>query len=109
MLARRVADLERAHRLRREQDGVSVLGRRRLMKVRWTDTPRKRERWFGLRPQVAEPDRELRVAALRELKQFRKAYRVAYAMYRAGDHGVVFPYGTWEMRVRLGARTAPPP
>jgi len=40
---------------------------------------------------------------------FLDEYRVAYLAWRAGNHDVVFPAGTWLFRVRHAARCRPPP
>lgn len=50
-----------------------------------------------------------RIAAAVELKTYRQEYRAAWHRYRAGERDVVFPYGTYLMRVRHGVRVADPP
>ena len=47
-------------------------------------------------------------AALRVI-EFRAAYRRAWTRYKAGERDVVFPYGTYLMRVRHGVKVAPRP
>jgi len=49
------------------------------------------------------------LAAVRELRAFRAAYRTAFEAWRLGVRDVVFPYGTWLMRVVHGARCLPAP
>jgi putative transposase len=50
---------------------------------------------------------EARIAALTELMQFRADHREAKARWRAGERDVVFPAGTYWMRVHHAARVAP--
>ena len=104
-----IETLEREHRERRESSGVSVMGARRLQKVRWHERPASEEEWFRLRPQVAARDRALRIEAIQRLVGFRAAYREAYLAYRAGAHDTVFPAGTWWMHRQLGVAVDLPP
>jgi len=48
-------------------------------------------------------------AAVGELRAFRAAYREAFEAWRQGVREVVFPFGTWLMRVVHGARCLPSP
>ena len=52
---------------------------------------------------------ELRGAAGRETRAFRKSYRTALDARRAGDSEAVFPYGTYQMRVEHSVPIADPP
>jgi hypothetical protein len=49
------------------------------------------------------------VAAARETHDFRADYRDARVAHHAGNHTQLFPYGTYEMRVRHGAAVATEP
>jgi len=49
------------------------------------------------------------IAAALEVMAFRQEYRAAWRRYRDGDKDVVFPYGTYLMRVRHGVNVAPAP
>ena len=42
-------------------------------------------------------------------RTFQATYRVSWDRWASGDRDVVFPYGTWLMRERHGARCAEPP
>lgn len=42
-------------------------------------------------------------------RTFQNDYRVAWDRWVSGDRDALFPYGTWLMRVRHGARCAEPP
>ncbi|HEY8427545.1 MAG TPA: hypothetical protein VIL20_04190 [Sandaracinaceae bacterium] len=50
-----------------------------------------------------------RIAAIEELREFRAAHALAKARWIAGDRDVVFPAGTFWMRVHHRARVAPFP
>ena len=94
-----VTELEREHRERREREGVSVVGEKRLREGRYVGSyPASREKWFRLRPEVAAKRTEARIAALERLKEFREAYSDAIRRFNEGEYDVEFPYGTWGMR-----------
>jgi len=61
-----------------------------------------------LTPHVAagRGQEEARIAALKELVAFRNAHAAAKARWMNGDREVVFPPGTYWMRVHHGAHTA---
>jgi putative transposase len=50
--------------------------------------------------------KEVRLAAIAKLRAFRSAYREAWSKWRAGDRSVVFPAGTYAMRVIHRANVA---
>lgn len=50
---------------------------------------------------------EARIAAIAELRQFRADHREAKARWTSGDRAVVFPAGTYWMRVHHAAAVAP--
>ena len=60
----------------------------------------------GLRPRVACRDRWKRVEALRRLKDFLRSYREAWSKFASGVREVVFPHGTYWMRVAYGVPCA---
>jgi hypothetical protein len=62
----------------------------------------------GLNPRVAAADRWERIAALLQLKAFLRAYRRAWQQFRAGVRDVLFPAGTYRLRVQLRLACAPP-
>jgi REP element-mobilizing transposase RayT len=59
-------------------------------------------------PRVASRDKCARIEALAHLAKFGHAYREALARWRAGVRDVVFPHGTWLMRVRHAVCCAAP-
>jgi putative transposase len=60
----------------------------------------------NLSPQVAARDTATRIEALLRLTAFRRAYREALAAFRAGIRDVIFPAGTYLLRVEHGVRCA---
>jgi len=49
-----------------------------------------------------------RIETATELRELRQAYRACWERYHAGETDVVYPYGTYLMRVRHGVRVAEP-
>ena len=84
-----------------ESEGKRFLGVRRVLAQRHTDAPVSVEPRRGLNPRVASRDKWRRIEALMRLKSFLADYRDALARFRAGIEGVVFPHGTYRMRVFL--------
>jgi len=66
--------------------------------------PRNREARRGLQPRVAARDRWGRVEALGRLAGFLAEYRDAWRAWANGARDVLFPAGTYAMRVFHGAR-----
>jgi hypothetical protein len=56
---------------------------------------------------AAAGDPEVARTMVRQRRAFLWAYRKAWLAWRAGDHSVIFPAGTWKMRVYHAARCAP--
>ncbi len=63
---------------------------------------------FRLAPEVAAKNKWERIAALQVNAAFQAEYRAAYTRWRDGDHDVVFPFGTYKLRVQQGARCRGP-
>jgi hypothetical protein len=70
--------------------------------------PAAREPRRGLNPRVAARNKWRRIETLQRLKAFVANYREALRRYVDGDRSVLFPAGTYWMRVRLGALCAGP-
>jgi putative transposase len=71
-----------------------------------TERPRRPEGRSTLSPRVAARDKWKRIEVLGRLATFLQAYRDALAAYFAGDEGVLFPAGTYAMRVVHGVPCA---
>jgi REP element-mobilizing transposase RayT len=94
----------------REAKAVSAatgfLGVARVLAQRPTAQPRNREPRGRLRPRVAARDKWKRIEALGRLVGFLTAYRSALRAWRDGQDDVLFPAGTYLMRVLHGATCA---
>jgi REP element-mobilizing transposase RayT len=108
----RVSDALRAsEQLASEQvqrDGSSFVGASRVLRQRPTARPAPGEPRRGLDPQVASRNKWKRIEALLRLTDFRRGYRDALVAWRAGLRDVVFPSGTWHMRVHHAVCCAAP-
>lgn len=81
---------------------IRFLGAARVRRQRVTDVPTTREPRRGLSPRVACRDKWRRVEALARLRAFAESYRLAWTRWRLGVRDVVFPAGTYAMRVHQG-------
>jgi REP element-mobilizing transposase RayT len=88
--------------------GERFLGLRLVHKQKRTGRPATRERRRKLNPRVACHDPAKRMKALDRLMQFRDAYRAALERLRSGALRVIFPAGTYLLRVHLGIACAAP-
>jgi REP element-mobilizing transposase RayT len=82
------------------------VGRARLRKIRILDSPRERPPARALKPRFAARDTGRRVELARQLKAFLASYQEALEAWREGLRSVVFPLGTYWMRVHHGAACA---
>jgi len=94
----------------RRDRGTEVLGVARVLAQPWYGFPGRPEDLFGTSPGVSGRSKWARIEALQRRVDFVLAHGVARARFLAGDHDVVWPFGTWSMRVRLGlpCEHAPP-
>jgi hypothetical protein len=86
--------------------GVGFLGRERVLSQRPFDRPLSYEPRRRLRPRVAGRNKWKRIEAVARLKDFLVAHRVALEAWREGARDVLFPAGTYGMRVAHGAECA---
>ncbi len=94
--------------LRRE--GRRLLGAERALSVSPEERATSAEDLHDRNPTFATGSRQgrsVRDAAVRALRTFRASYRVAREQWRVGIRDVLFPFGTWWMRVFHGASTEP--
>ena len=103
-----VREREIAIRAKRRRMGAGFLGRRRVLEQSPLSRPRRRATRRGLNPRLASRDKWRRIEALQRLKSFLVSYREAWRRFCDGERQVVFPYGTYAMRVRFGVRCAGP-
>jgi putative transposase len=107
-LERRIAEVEEKHARERMKTGWRVVGRRRILRQSWMDSPTSREPRRTLRPRVAAKSKWARVAALQRNKEWEASYREARINWLAGID-VEFPYGTYWLRRFANVRVKPPP
>jgi hypothetical protein len=103
-VAAAVDELQEQHRRARSRTGF--LGRKAVLAQKPTNHPRAGEPRRTLSPRVAARDKWRRIEALGRLKEFLHAYRAALAARRAGIPDVLFPAGTYQLRVEHGVRCA---
>lgn len=99
-----VHELENEHRRERSRSGF--LGRKVVLAQNPTARPRGGEPRRTLSPRVAARDKWKRIEALGRLREFLRAYRAALAARREGARDVVFPPGTYQLRVEHNVRCA---
>jgi len=107
-LRRRITAVEEECARERQRTGRHVLGRRRVLRQSWRDSPTSREPRRNLRPRVAARDKELRIATLQRNKEWRLEYRDARAKWLAGLPAE-FPFGTYWLKRFANVRVKPPP
>ena len=71
--------------------------------------PEEDEQRRRMNPRVACKDKWRRVEVLRLLQSFRNAYREAWRRFCEGERDVVFPPGTYWMRLKYGVVCSPGP
>jgi hypothetical protein len=101
-VAAAVHDLEEEHR--RAHSRTGFLGRKAVLAQKPSAHPRRGEPRRTLSPRVAARDKWKRIEALTRLKEFLHAYHAALVARRAGVPDVVFPAGTYQLRVEHGVR-----
>jgi REP element-mobilizing transposase RayT len=99
---------EHAARERRLTSGTKVVGRRNVLRAAPSDRAMTPEPRRQLRPSIACKDPERRALALLLLREFRSAYARARARFVRLERDVVFPLGTYLMRLVYGVRCAVP-
>ncbi len=99
---------ERARNKVRRQ-GRRFIGVTGVLAQDWREAPKTREVWRKRNPHIAAKKQSARLAAIGRLRQFRADYAAALARWRQGKRRVLFPAGTYQMRVRfrVGCHTSP--
>jgi REP element-mobilizing transposase RayT len=98
-LRRRLLEAEDAAAAELERSNRSFLGAVGVRAQKPTTRPAPGEPRRGLNPRVACRAKWKRIEALQRLAEFGRAYREALAAWRSGLRDVMFPPGTWLMRV----------
>jgi REP element-mobilizing transposase RayT len=97
-----LATREREEADRLHARGRSFMGAPQVMRQSRSTRPPSGGPRRQLRPRIAARDKWRRMEALARLEGFLKAYREALAKLRSGARAVVFPRGTYLLRVHLG-------
>jgi hypothetical protein len=98
-----VADREA---LAQQEAGGGFLGVARVLAQKPTARPAPGEPRRGLNPRIAARDKWKRIEALGRLVAFLRSYRAAWSARRIGEPNVVFPSGTYLLRVVHGVSCA---
>ena len=85
----------------------SFLGVRGVMGQRAGGSPTSREPRRGLNPRVAARSKWQRIEAIQRSKLFLAEYHQARRRWKEGDREVLFPHGTYALRIHAGVRCAP--
>jgi len=88
--------------------GKTFLGAKKCKTANPFSSPRTTCETGGLKPTFAAKDPELRKTMIARLKEFLSDYREALEKWRDGKRRVMFPAGTYAMRVFHGARCHDP-
>jgi len=90
----------------RQRRRIKVVGWRRVQSTYYLALPR-REEMFARKPTFAASTVAERVHLAKRRRAFLKAYAIARDAFAAGQRDVVFPEGTYLMRVRFNVRCGP--
>ena len=101
-----VAAVEAEQKSHRAQTGRSVLGRRRVLRQSWRDSPTTHEPRRTLNPRVAARSKWHRIETLQRNRAFVADYRAARVAWLAGLPAL-FPPGTYWLRRFAGVPIAP--
>jgi putative transposase len=89
--------------------GRSCVGRAGVLAQGVTEVPATTADRRNMNPRVGCRDKWRRIEALGRLKSFLQEYRLAWTDFRRGLRDVLFPAGTYWMRLAYGVRCASPP
>lgn len=106
-LTTRVRHLVRAAKERLAAAGRGFLGRDGVLALDTSTVATTAEPLAGRNPRLAARDSEKRGTIVARLRAFHRAYRVALATWRSGVRDVVFPLGTYAMRILHGVVCTP--
>lgn len=102
-----VATLVRHARENMRLRGLSFVGREMVLRQRFFDAPKTEAPRRNSIPRVAAKSTATRVNAIQRMLDFVAQYRAARLRWRKGDRTVVFPSGTYALRIHAGVTCAP--
>lgn len=105
-LSAALEELEEAHQRDAAANGQGFLGVAGVLAQDPMSSPRSGEPRFERNPRVAARDKWKRIEALSQLRSFVEEYRAAWRAWTAGARDVLFPAGTYLMRILHGAQCA---
>jgi len=88
-------------------DGSSFVGAAAVLEQSFDAKPSTAEPLGALDPKIAAKAPAVRVRAIKQLQAFLAAYRAAWLRWRDGLRDVVFPAGTYALRLHAGVACAP--
>ncbi len=106
LLSSALRELEHRHQQELASEGRRFLGAAHVLAQDPFARPPAGEPRFGLKPRIAARDKWRRIEGLQRLKTFLRDYRQAWRERRAGAANVVFPEGTYLLRVLHGVQCA---
>ncbi len=109
-VALQVAEQEAKARAKAQHEHKGFAGAKRVLQAAITVRGTNRQE-HGVRAPTfaAAGNGEAAKQAVLELRAFRASYREQLDRWKNGERDVVFPHGTWWMRVHHGVRCHPPP
>jgi putative transposase len=108
-VTRMVEAREALRRHQRKESARKVLGRRAVLGQHHESSPSSYEAPFAPNPRVGAADKWRRIEAIQCLVVFLKEYAECWRRWKAGNRTVVFPHGTYAMRVYHGVTCAQAP
>lgn len=108
-LTRALEEKERQAQVALARSGQRFMGREKVLEQEPWGRPASREPLGGLKPRVAARDKRRRLEVLSRWMGFLRSYRDAWNAFRRGVRDVVFPAGTYWLRVNGLVRCAPVP
>jgi len=109
LLREKIEEKEKIIHKRFEAEGRTFMGAKKVKAQSCYDRAVSREAKRELNPRIACKDKKKRIQVLEDLKQFFSAYRKAWKRYCEGVRDVIFPAGTYKMRVVYGVHCHSPP
>lgn len=106
LLSSAVEALEEKHRAERAAQCRRFVGVARVLAQDPCSRPESGERRFSLKPRIAARDKWRRIEGLLRLKSFEDDYRKAWTSWISGIRDVIFPAGTYLLRVLHGVQCA---
>jgi putative transposase len=109
VMTKHLRELEEKLRQEARKAGRRFLGVKAIRQQKWSECPDSFAKRRGLKPRVATRNKWKRIEALLRNLEFVAQYREARKKWLEGDRDVVFPFGTYLMRVVHRVRCAGPP